>query len=199
MTKAFRAFRHELIPMVAMVLLLLAARSSLADHYVVPTGSMEYTLMPGDRIVVNKAAYGLRMPFIDWRLTERAPVALGDIVIFNSPEDDKRLVKRVVAVGGDHVVVRQGRLLINGAATWRPDDPEIEVLGKRQAHLNLTHGGGPPFGPLTVPMGWVLVMGDSRGNSYDGRRFGLIPEELIYARAVGVYWRRGQGPLWKPL
>ncbi len=199
MTISLRALRRELIPIAVMILLLLSVRSSLADHYVVPTGSMEYTLMPGDRIVVNKAAYGLRAPFVDWYLTAREQPQRGAVVIFDSPVDGKRMVKRVVAKGGDHVVVRRGHLLVNGVATWQPDEPTIEVIGKRRAHLNLSYGGGPPFGPLTIPHGFVMVMGDFRGNSQDSRIFGLIPEEAIYARAIGVYWRRGQGPLWQSL
>ncbi len=199
MTKYIRMLRRELIPIAAMIILLLSVRSSLADHCLVPTGSMEYTLMPGDRIVVNKAAYGLRVPFADWYLTSREAPKRGDIVIFNSPEDGKRMVKRLVAVGGDHVVVRRGHLLINGTPAQGPNDPEMEVFGKRLAHLNLSYGGGPPFGPLTIPSGAVMVMGDFRGNSHDSRSFGLISEGAIYARAIGVYWRRGQGPLWQSL
>ncbi|WP_256868266.1 signal peptidase I [Candidatus Entotheonella palauensis] len=102
-------------------------------------------------------------------------------------------------MGGDHVVVRQGHLLINGIPAWQPNEPEIERFGQRQAHLNFSYGGGPAFGPVTIPQGSVMVMGDFRGNSHDSRRFGLISERAIYARAVGVYWRRGRGPLWKPL
>lgn len=199
MIQYIRKLRRELIPIAAMILLLLSVRSSLADHYLVPTGSMEYTLMPGDRIVVNKAAYGLRVPFLDWYLTLREQPKRGDIVIFDSPEDGRRMVKRVVAIGGDHVEVRQGHLLINGTPAWQANDPAIERFGKRQAHLNFSYGGGPAFGPLVLPSGAVMVMGDFRGNSRDSRSFGLIPEEAIYARAVGVYWRRGQGPLWKSL
>ncbi|PON13274.1 signal peptidase I [Candidatus Entotheonella serta] len=199
MAKYIRMFRRELIPIAVIILLLLSVRSSLADHYIVPTGSMEYTLMLGDRIVVNKAAYGLRLPFANWYLTSRAQPQRGDIVIFDSPEDGKRMVKRLVAIGGDHVVVRRGHLMVNGAPTWGANYPDSEVFGKRRAHLNLSHGGGPPFGPIVIPPGTAMVMGDARGNSRDSRIFGLIPEDAIYARAIGVYWRRGQGPVWKSL
>ena len=83
---------------------ILSARSTLADHYYVPSGSMEHTLVAGDRVVVDKRAYGLRVPFTTWQLTNGAPVARGDVVIFDSPRDGKRLIKRIVAVGGVYVV-----------------------------------------------------------------------------------------------
>lgn len=121
MTKYIRMLRRELIPIAAMILLLLSVRSSLADHYLVPTGSMEYTLMPGDRIVVNKAAYGLRVPFADWYLTSRERPKRGDIVIFDSPEDGKRMVKRLVAVGG-------GGRRSRGRAAGSPPDQRYPCL-----------------------------------------------------------------------
>jgi signal peptidase I len=166
---------------------MLAARSTFADHYVVPSGSMERTLHPGDRVIVDKRAYGLRIPFTLTRLTRGEAPARGDIVVFDAPDDGTRLIKRLVAVGGDLLEVRGGHVFING----RPDD--------RKAALELRQGGGPDLAPIVVPAGHVFVMGDFRGNSRDSRYFGLVREAALYAKAAGVYYRSGDGFGWHPL
>lgn len=166
---------------------MLAARSSFADHYVVPSGSMERTLFPGDRVVVDKRAYGLRVPFTLAKLTRGDAPARGDVVVFDAPDDGVRLIKRIVAVGGDVLEVRAGRAFINGL----PDDAK--------AAIDLRLGGGPDAGPVTVPAGQVFVMGDFRGNSRDSRYFGFVHEEQIYAKASRVYYRSGDGFVWLPL
>ena len=166
---------------------LLVTRASLADHYVVPTGSMEPTLMPGDRVVVDKRAYGLRIPFTLVGLTAGDAPARGDVVVFDAPDEGTRLIKRVVAVGGDLLEVRNGHAFVNG------------VPGDERAALELRRGGGPDVAPVRVPAGQVFVMGDFRGNSRDSRYFGFVPRERLYARASGVYYRSGEGLTWRPL
>lgn len=194
-----RRIAKEVLTVGLLALALFSARSSLADHYVVPTSSMEYTLMPGDRVLVNKLAYGLRVPFIGWRLISGVAPVHGEVVVFDSPESGKRLIKRVVAVGGDVVQIRRGKLIVNNQSYALPDDPETEDFGGHQALLNLTSGAGNGFGPRTIPDGHVLVMGDYRGNSHDGRMFGSVPAAEIYGRAVAVFLRRGDGFTWRPL
>lgn len=166
-----------------------AARSSLADHYHVPSGSMEYTLFPGDRVIVDKRAYGLRVPFTHLEISAGEPVARGDVAIFDSPRDGTRLIKRIVAVAGDEVRVLQGRLYINGRE---------ESFADSGAILKLASGGGPDFS-ATVPAGKVLALGDHRGNSVDGRIFGWVDESLVYGRAVAVYYRSDAGFVWNEL
>lgn len=192
-------FVTEWLPSIILVLLLLVARSTLADHYHVPTGSMEQTLIPGDHVLVNKAAYGLRIPFTMqvWALAQD-PIA-GEVVVFDSPENDIRLIKRVVAVGGDHVVLRNGKLIINGQPLSSSNLPDMEQFGDRMVELNLRHGGGPDIRGMTIPEGHILVLGDHRGSSHDGRYFGTIPVEEVYGRASAVFWRRNSGPLWQGL
>ena len=102
-----RKIVHEVALLSLLVVGIMAARSTFADHYYVPSGSMEYTLIPGDRVLVDKQAYGLRIPFTRIELTHGDDVARGDIVIFDSPRDGKRLIKRIVAIGGDHVGSQQ--------------------------------------------------------------------------------------------
>lgn len=177
---------------------LMAARSTLADHYYVPSGSMEPTLVPGDRVVVDKMAYGLRVPFTQIQISEGAAVTRGEVAIFDSPRDGKRLIKRIVAVGGDEVIVSDGRLLINGDFMARLGDFDTEVFGERIVRLNMTDGGGPDF-VGSIPAGKLLAMGDHRGNSLDGRVFGLIDERSVYGRAVAVYFRTGDGFVWENL
>jgi len=187
------------LPFALGMLCLLAGRSSLADHYVVPSGSMERTLLVGDRVLVDKLAYGLRVPFTLIKVTPGPSPARGDVVIFDSPADGTRLIKRVVAVAGDLVEVKGGHVFINGGSLARRDDPESETFDQRRAALNLRFGGGPDLAPTTVPSGQVLVLGDARGNSFDGRFFGFVREDHIYARALGVYYRSDEGLVWRPL
>lgn len=194
-SRMFREARSILL----MLLLLAVARTSFANHYTVPSGSMENTLMPGDHVIVDMSAYGLRVPFTDLTLMARGQPRRGDIAVFKSPVDGTRLIKRVAAVGGDRVSVVDGHLSINGVAMATEAAPDVEVFGARRAQLNLDRGGGPDVFDATIPQGQVLVMGDHRGDSFDGRYFGLVPAKSLYARAVVVYWRSGDGLVWKRL
>ena len=196
MTRLQRIAR-EFLPLCLVIIAVLAARSSLADHYLVPSGSMEFTLLPGDHVIADKTAYGLRTPFLGWKLSEGARPARGEVVIFDSPEDGSRLIKRIVAIEGDLVELRGGRLSIDGHKLAA--SAEVELFGERSAELNLSFGGGPDLGPVRVPAGKVLVIGDSRGNSRDSRIFGFVPAEEIYGRAGVVFYRSDSGFLWKPL
>jgi signal peptidase I len=184
----------ELISLAVVLAAVTAARSSLADHYYVPSGSMQYTLMDHDRVIVNKMAYGFRIPLTKIDIFGSSTPERGDIAVFDSPEDGTtRLIKRIVAVGGDRVSVVDGQLSINGEPLG---DRTVEHFGDRDALLNLTsqphynRGGGPNFEGV-VPPGMVLAMGDNRGNSNDGRKFGFIDERELFGRAVAVYYRRG--------
>ena len=188
----------ELTSLAIVLAAVTAARSSLADHYYVPSGSMQYTLMDGDRVIVNKMAYGFRIPLTKIDIFGSSTPTRGDIAVFDSPEDGTtRLIKRIVAIGGDHVLVRNGQLSINGQPLG---DRQVEHFGDRDALLNLTHGGGPDY-EIDVPPHMVLAMGDHRGNSNDGRSFGLINEKELFGRAIAIYYRRdgGEGFTWKPL
>lgn len=190
--------RSELPVLLAIVLSLFAARSSLADHYYVPSGSMEFTLMAGDRVFVNKMAYGLRIPFTKIEIGLDAPVKRGDVAIFDSPSDDVRLIKRVVAVGGDIAELREGSLWINGEAL-STGIKGMEKFGDRLVSLNLEDGGGPELGPSLVPEDYVLAIGDHRGRSLDGRYFGFVAQDQIYAKAIGIFRRKSEGFVWRKL
>lgn len=191
--------KKEAMPMAVMLGLLLAARDTLANHYQVPSGSMEPTLMPGDRVVVDMRAYGVRLPFTNKELLHTGEPQRGDVAVFNSPLDGTRLIKRVAAVGGDRVTLRDGHLSINGQPLRREDNGALEDFGARQVSLNLDQGGGPDIDGITIPAGKVLMLGDHRGNSADGRYFGLVNASEVYGKGAWVYYRRGDGFTWKSL
>jgi signal peptidase I len=125
--RALAWLKKEALPLLVMLGLLAAARDTLANHYVVPSGSMQPTLQPGDRVVVDMRAYGLRLPFTGKELMSTGTPQRGEVAVFDSPADGTRLIKRVAAVAGDHVQLREGHLSINGqplqmptCRTWKP-------------------------------------------------------------------------------
>lgn len=186
------AWRKDLIAIAAAAAVVLVGRSSLADHYHVPTGSMLPTVVENDHILVNKAAYGLRLPFSQVRIAEFSGPERGDVVVLESPESGIVLLKRVVAVPGDLVQVLGGKLLLNGRAVpvEVKDGHVVEDLGDGHG-LRLDDGGGPDFGPVKVPANGYLVLGDNRGNSRDGRYFGFVKREAILGRAISILARAG--------
>ena len=184
-----RAFFRTVLQLGSAAAVAFTARASLADHYRVPSGSMEPTVHVGDRIVVSKAAYGLRLPLTDTYLVRYSAPARGDVVVIEPPDDESKhaadadvlgsvLLKRVVAVEGDLVEVKDGRVHIDGR----------EV---REARISLDAGGGPDLAPVRVPAGKVLLLGDNRGNSRDGRTFGFVDRERVLGRAISVFARDG--------
>ncbi|HEX5421187.1 MAG TPA: signal peptidase I [Gammaproteobacteria bacterium] len=191
----------EVLALLVLLVLMTAARSSFADHYYVPSGSMEYSLIPGDRIIVDKTAYGFRIPLTTIDLFGSRGPRRGDVAIFDSPEDGTRLVKRIVAIGGDTVSLHEGLLTINGKPLDHRVGPHltIEQFADHQALLDLKDGGGPDIDALRIPKGMVLALGDHRGDSLDGRYWGLISQKKLYGRVVAIYYRRGDGFTWRRL
>ncbi|MDJ0764693.1 MAG: signal peptidase I [Myxococcota bacterium] len=194
------AFLKDLSSILVAALIVLVARASIADHYVVPTGSMEPTVHAGDRIVVNKLAYGVRIPLTNAYLLAINQPKVGHVVVLDSPKDSKVLLKRVVAGPGDVVSLRNGVITLNNTRV-----PISLDRARVKEHLQgVTHeiyldlGGGPDFGPVRLPPNKYLVVGDNRGQSLDGRSFGLIPSQAILGRAVGVYFS-GNTLKWQPL
>jgi signal peptidase I len=191
-------FRKEVAPILLALVLVTAARSSFADHYYVPSGSMENTLFAGDRVFVDKTAYGWRIPYTKIDLVDGPRPQPGEVAVFDSPADGVLLIKRIVAVGGQTVSLRDGHLTVDGKSLV-PNGVGGEVFGSRVADLNLRDGGGPAIDRLVIPAGKLLAIGDHRGNSLDARYFGLIDERELYGRAVAVYFRKGHGFVWRAL
>jgi signal peptidase I len=194
-----RTWVRELILLSVVAVVVLSARSSLASHYKVPTGSMLPTVELDDRILVDKTAYGLRIPFTSSYAHRGDDPEIGDVVILDSPVEDKVLLKRVVGTPGHTVEVAAGRIVIDGKQAPIEERAEglVETLGEVTHPIRLTNGGGPDFGPIAIPEDKYLVMGDNRGDSSDGRMFGLVERDAILGRAFSVYWRGGL--VWRDL
>ena len=193
-------FRKEVAPILLALVLVTAARSSFADHYYVPSGSMENTLFAGDRVVVDKTAYGWRIPYTKIDLIDGAKPQPGEVAVFDSPADGVLLIKRIVAVGGQVVSLRDGHLIVDGQSRWcRLARATRDVRLSAWRSSISRDGGGPAIDRLVIPPGKLLAIGDHRGNSLDARYWGLIDERELYGRAVAVYFRKGDGFVWKPL
>jgi signal peptidase I len=172
------------------VALMIVFRSALADWNVVPTGSMKPTILEGDRILVNRLAYDLKIPLTHTSLHKFADPTRGDIVIFDSKAADTRLVKRVIGLPGDTVEMRDNRLIINGIeARYSDIEYAADATFAIESYLDMSHrielaraGGNPfsTFGPVKVPKDRYLVLGDNRDNSAD---YGFVPRGEIVGNA----------------
>jgi signal peptidase I len=191
---------NEVRIFVLMILIVSSLRSALADWNDVPTGSMKPTIQEGDRVVVNKLAYDLKIPFTTKKIIGWGDPKRGDIVVLFSPVDGTRLVKRVVAVPGDTVAMRDNQLYVNGAPAKQSP---IAIVGTRDAgtayvldedltgHMHkvmLTPEivAVRSFGPIEVTKGNYFVLGDNRDNSNDSRFIGFIERRRIVGKAVAV-------------
>lgn len=176
------------------VVLMVLFRSAVADWNDVPTGSMQPTIQIGDRILVDKLAYDVRIPFTHVSLLELDDPARGDIIVFDSQVSDKRLVKRVIGIPGDVVEMRNNELIINNKpvvySTLHSSGPKLD----RAEHLpGVTHkvknAGASDyanFDPVTVPDEHYLVLGDNRDNSADSRVIGFVPRHEVVGRTSRV-------------
>lgn len=177
------------------LLLMSVFRSGIADWNVVPSGSMKPTIVEGDRILVNKLAYDLQVPFVYHSLKKLSDPQRGDIIVFDSKLAELRLVKRVVGLPGDVVEMVNNVLYINGQAL------QYDVLETRQNQIDkqenllgvvhivrLNRDGSrlSSFEKTTVPEGFYLALGDNRDNSSDSRVIGFVPRDEIIGRAKTV-------------
>ena len=197
-------WREWIKPIGLMAIILFPLRSAVADWNWVPSGSMKPTILEGDLVFVNKLAYDLKMPFTLQRLGEWDNPARGDIVVFFSPHDGMRLVKRVVAVPGDTIELRNNVLLLNGKAmAYESVNAQAyakEIYEDARAVLAIEKGAGPShlvmelpshrarrtFDSITVPPGKYFVLGDSRDNSFDSRFWGFVERRQIVGQANRV-------------
>jgi signal peptidase I len=168
------------------VLLALLIRTFVVQAFKIPSGSMIPTLVVGDHILVNKFLYRFRDP------------ARGDVVVFKYPVDESRdFIKRIVAVGGEEVFIKDRQVFIN----CRPPAPTCQPIPDPAAYYE--DRAGPPgetFGPTRVPPGAYFVMGDNRNNSQDSRYWGFVRGDKIKGLAFLVYWswdsEHDDRPLW---
>ncbi len=193
------------VTILIIVFVVIPVKSSLADWNWVPTGSMNPTILDGDLIYVNKVAYDLRVPLTMHRLAKWSDPQRGDIVIFFSPEDETRLVKRVIGQPGDTIEMRNNVLYLNDEPVIYSnsnheykDDLPRNLRNKSIVATEDLDGYTHPvmsvpslpamrnFGPVTVPEGHYFVMGDNRDNSRDSRYFGFVERQSIVGKAKGV-------------
>ncbi len=194
-------------------------RTAIADYNPIPSGSMRPSLLEGDVVLVNRVAYDLKVPLTDISLAPMGEPLRGDIVVFFSPKDGTRMIKRLVALPGDTVEMRKGVLIINGEAAQYSDGVQVqepidgasplpalrlcERLGKRD-HAVQWLPSVPSLRSMPafrVPEGHYWMMGDNRDNSADSRYIGAVPRHLLVGRAhhlvLSVAFKEDWLPRWQ--
>ena len=179
---------------IVFILLMSIFRSAVADYNSVPTGSMLPTIVPGDQITIDKLAYDVKVPFINYSLIRLNEPERGDIVVFESKSAEMRMVKRVIGLPGDLVEMVDNRLIINGQPlayqlSENQTNQLIEQLPQRPHNIQLMRAQGSTFDSFSevrVPPDQYLVLGDNRQNSADSRVHGFIPRAEIIGRAKRV-------------
>jgi signal peptidase I len=212
--KIIHYWRRQIRPILVLVLVFTSFRSVFADWNDVPTGSMKPTIFEGDRIFVNKLAYGLKFPYTTWHLAEWSGPKAGEVVIFYSPDDGIRLVKRVVGTPGDRIQSRDGFLTINGkpleyddySPETNADLPRDQQTGFRfytehlggHAHVVAFNNNRPSIRDFDFTLkhkgedgaaeDQYFMMGDNRDNSKDSRYFKqhYVNRDQILGRANRV-------------
>ena len=152
------------------VVLALAIRTFIMAPFKIPSGSMHPTLIEGDRILVSKFIYHFREPH------------RGDIVVFRYPDDPRRpFIKRLAAVGGDTVELRDGHIIING----KPLEG-AQIFMTNRYYNQGTYGQEHQV--IQVPPGSYYVLGDNSLSSHDSRFWGFVPKRLLIGQAMCIFW-----------
>jgi len=198
-------YAKSFFPIILAVLLL---RSFVVEPFRIPSGSMLPTLLVGDFILVNKYAYGLRLPVLNTRVVDIGSPQRGDVAVFRYPRDPSiDYIKRVVGLPGDRIGYYGKRLYVNGEAVTltadggdadvrcgpdnAPADRLLEQLGAARHAILVCGRQGSFEGEFTVPAGHYFVMGDNRDNSNDSRYWGAVPEENMVGKAFMIWLNVG--------
>ncbi|MGQ7247031.1 signal peptidase I [Halomonas sp. V046] len=189
------------------LLVVLVLRSFLVEPFQIPSGSMRPTLEVGDFILVNKFAYGLRLPAVNTKFVDIDEPERGDVMVFRFPQDPSvNFIKRVVGLPGDRIRYVDKQLYVNGEPVPKslieagpekaPGELELaEQLGQHEHRIyNNPRDPGPLVHEVVVPEGKYFAMGDNRDHSNDSRYWGFIPEENIVGKAFAV-WMHWDGGL----
>lgn len=176
--------RENIEAIVIAVILAMFIRTFIIQAFKIPSGSMLPTLQIGDHILVNKFIYGVKLPFFNATVIPVGKPVRDDIIVFRYPEEpDKDFIKRVVAVPGDVIEIRNKKVFVNHEPVLQPfavyTDPHIVP-----AHVNQRDN----MGPITVPPDAYFVMGDNRDNSYDSRFWGFVETSEVRGKAFIIYW-----------
>ncbi len=186
------------------VLIVLLIRSFVAEPFRIPSGSMMPTLLVGDFILVNKFAYGIRLPVLNTKVIDVGRPERGDTIVFRYPEDTSiDYIKRVVGLPGDHIRYQNKILYINGELAQQHDIGRYIGSGggggmtgafHRQENLtgvehNILVMGERPIHDFefTVPEDEYFVMGDNRDNSRDSRFWGTVKDNLLIGKAFFIW------------
>jgi signal peptidase I len=162
-------------------ILAMLIRSFLIQPFKIPSGSMRMTLVEGDRLFVNKLAYGPLFPFTKYRLPGFTKPKRGDVIVFKYPVTrDKDFIKRLIAFGGETVEIKDGKVLINGKVI---NDGAIDNI-----HYYNRGEYGAENKKITVPAGNYFVMGDNSSSSHDSRYWGFVPEYFVLGKAECIFW-----------
>ncbi|MDD6087925.1 MAG: signal peptidase I [Desulfovibrionaceae bacterium] len=153
----------------------------VVQAFKIPSGSMLETLQIGDRLLVNKFLYGIKLPFSDRYLIKGADPERGDIIVFRYPRDPSTdFIKRIVGVPGDIIEMRHKVLYLNGKILT---EPYVQHLEANSFVMQRDF-----WGPITVPDNAYFVLGDNRDNSLDSRYWGFVEREAIRGKAWRIYW-----------
>ena len=216
MAKKKTSLREKIESWVWTIIIILLLRAFVVQAYMIPTGSMEDTLLPGDFLLVTKFDYGLEIPYTGIKAIEWGQLHRGDIVIFRYPFDGRDFIKRIIALPGDTVKIRNKVVYINGKPLDEPYvvfkdsiiypfpidiDTTLETMQRLWLSRKFMMGRNfirDNFGPVVVPPGHVFVMGDNRDFSYDSRFWGPLPIEDLKGRPLIIYFSwDSNGPFWK--
>ncbi|HEX6316274.1 MAG TPA: signal peptidase I [Gemmatimonadaceae bacterium] len=186
------------------ILVFLFVRAFIVEAFKIPSGSMERTLLVGDFLLVNKLVYGAEIPFTGRRLPALREPRLGDVVVFQWPQDPtKNFVKRLVGMPGDTLAMEDGKLIRNGRVVREQyvvhTDPGMDPGGEefrwQRDHLVRTaqafagyHPSRNNWGPIVVKPRHYFMLGDNRDNSLDSRYWGFVPDSLIRGQPLVVYY-----------
>lgn len=201
-----------LFPVVLIVFLL---RGFIAEPFRIPSGSMLPTLEVGDFILVNKFAYGVRIPVWNKKVFGSSIPSRGDVVVFRYPEDPSiDYIKRIIGVPGDEVAYYNKVIYINGkeisqseAGNYQQDGSYVQYSRYNEELLNVKHDilktkstGAGDF-VVKVPANSYFAMGDNRDNSRDSRYWGFVPDENLVGEAFLIWmnWSSAGGLKWKRL
>lgn len=186
------------------LLIVLVLRSFIAEPFQIPSGSMIPTLEIGDFIVVNKFAYGIRLPVVGTKVIDVDTPANGDVMVFIPPHKDEYFIKRVIGIPGDRVRYENKRLYINGeeqpqtfVARIPPAQPVYtlfeETIGDREFAIRTSVRANGANGEWVVPEGHYFVMGDNRDESSDSRYWGFVPDGNIVGKAFAIWMHKEPG------
>jgi signal peptidase I len=201
----------------ALVLVIFVIKPFIVEGYEVPTGSMEETILVGERLLAAKFFYGVRVPFTDRWLYSWQDPQRGEVVVFKYPIDGRNFIKRCIGLPGDTVVIKHKQVYVNripldepyivhsdinelpGYNPERVDREAFQETWEERKFLNSAFVRDN-FGPIIVPKGCFFMMGDNRDNSADSRFWGSVPRSHLRGRALFIYWSWDQTaphPIWQ--